>query len=805
MGTTLRDLLYAARRIGRSPGPAAAVVVILALSIGAATTIFSLVHAVLLEPLPFPEPDRLVEFYNLHEGERWSVSPLDLLDLRRDNRVFTEMGAHVGTSATLTGEGGAERVPATAVTAGFFTVLGAVPARGRLIREDEERVPDDRVVILGDGLWRRRFGADPEVVGRSIPVAGNDYRVIGVMAPEFDYPPGTELWAPMSWTEDDLEPNQRGAHYLQAIARLRPGVAAEEAAAEIAALDRALLEAHPAIKTGWSTGVVGLREWITGDVRPALLVLLGAVALLLVIAWVNVAHLLVLQTLAGRRDRAIQRAVGATGFDLMRQRLVHGLLLATLGGALGVLAAHWFVDLLRLLPPGQIPRLEGVEVGPPALALAAGVTLICGLLIGLFGSADGERLVERLKAGGALAGDRGAQRLRALLVVAETTLAVALLVAAGLLARSMLRLQAVDPGFDAERIVALDLSLPSARYPEPAQAAQLYSDLLGQLEALPGVRAAGATSGLPLSDYRYSISVSEVDGVGPATPAEEQGVEVRVVTPGVLDLLGVLRVAGRGLTAADGPEAPPAALVNEAAARELWPGADPLGHHVVLGTGFGLGGPRAGGEVVGVVRDVHDETLDAPPRPTVYLAHAQFPLSRLTVAVRTAGDPLAVVAPSRDRLARLDPELPLSGVRTVSSLVDDALFRPRLYTLLVGLFAAAALGLTVIGLYGTIAFGVARRTREIGLRMAVGADRGSVLRLVLRGATRLALAGIAGGLALALLFGRALASLLFEIRPADPVTLLGVGLLTAAIALAASLLPARRATRLDPVAALRAE
>jgi len=808
MGTTLRDLLFAIRRIGKSPGPAALIVAILALSIGAATTIFSLAYAVLFEPLPFPEPGRLVEVFDTHEGERWSVSPLDFRDLRRDNRLFVEMGAYTSTLATLTGEGEAERLPAAVVTAGFLNVLGVAPALGRAIREPEELAPAHRKVILSDGLWRRRFGADPAVIGRSITLGGEGHEVIGVMPPGFDFPHGSELWAPIGWTEDDLTASQRGAHYLRVIGRLRPGVTVEEAAAEVAALDRALVDAYPGIRTGWGTGVVGLRDWITGDVRPALLILLGAVAVLLLIAWVNVAHLLVVQALARRRDRAIQRALGASGLQLLRQRLAYGLLLSGLGGCLGVLVALWFVELVRLLPADQIPRLEGVAVGPPALALAAGVTLLCGVLIGLLGGdrvGRGGRLTERLGGGRGVLDTRGTHRLRALLVVAETALAVVLLAGAGLLVRSMLRLQDVDPGFESERTVAFDLSLPDARYPEPAQARQLVADLIEQLDSLPGVRSAGAMSLLPLSDRRYSISVSTVDGAGPASPGDEQQVEVRVTTPGTLDLLGVPRIAGRALASADGPQAPPVALVNQTAARLLWPGQSPLGHRVALGTTFGLGGPRAGGEVVGVVGDFRDQALDEPARPTVFLSHAQFPISYLTVVMKTSGEPLAMAGPGRERLAQLDPDLPLSNLRTVESAVDAALRRPRFNALLVGLFALAALGLTALGLYGTIAFGVARRTREIGLRMAVGADRGSVLWLVLRGAAGLALAGVAAGLALALLFGRALGGLLFEIRPADPATLLGVGFLTTAIALAASLLPAQRATRLDPTTALRTE
>jgi len=535
-------------------------------------------------------------------------------------------------------------------------------------------------------------------------------------------------------------------------------------------------------------------------------VLLGGVALLLVITAVNVTHVVVLQAMGRRRDRAIQRAIGASGSHLLRQRSAYALLIATLGGGGGVLTAYWLVELLKLLPADQIPRLGSLAIGPPAWLLAAGITMLCTLLILFAGGGIDRRgqLVERLRSH-EVGGGRATQRRRALLVVVETALAVALLVGTGLLAQSLLRLQAVDPGFDPSRLAAFDLSMPGARYPEPAQAARFLAEYGEQLEALPGVLGVGAMSRLPLENGRYQISVSEIDGIGPATPADEQLVEVRVTTPKALDLLGVPLVAGRWLDAADSASAPRVALVNEAAARQLWPNREPLGHRLTLGTRFGLGGERAGGEVVGVVEDLRDEAIDAPARPTVYLSHAQFPLSSMSVLVATAGDPVAVIGPARDRLQQLDPELALAKPRSVESLLDAQLLEPRLYAFLLGLFALAALGLTALGLYGTIAFAVERRRREIGLRMALGADRGKVLRMVLRGAGALAFAGIAGGLAVSLLLGRTLAGLLYEIRPADPSTLIGVALLTALIALAASLLPARRATRLDPIAALRSE
>lgn len=802
-----RHFRHALRQLRRNPGYTTAVVVTLALGIGAVTAVFSVVNGVLLRPLPYPEPDRLVRVYSTGEhGHLWTSSPPDFTDWRAQARSFEVMAAGHATILTLTGEGEAERLQGARVTPGFFEVYGVSPRLGRGFVSDEERPGSDDVVVLGHGVWLGRFGGDASVLGRTIRLNGSPYRVVGVMPPGFDAPGGSSLWIPRSFSAEDLT-TQRGAHYLNVVGRLAPDASVSAADAEMRAIAARLEAEHPDTNTGWGATVQEMRETVVGDVRPALLVLFGAVGLVLLVACANAAGLSLTRAAGRQRELAVRAALGAGRGRLAGTLLGESLVLAVLGGLGGLLLAHLGTELLLALRPEDLPRIDEVRVDPAVLAFAAGASLLTGIGFGILPAlqASDRDLHGRLKEGDRALGGRSSPRLRSLLVAGEIGLCVLLLAGAALLGRSLLKLQAVDPGFRIENVLTLNVSLPDARY-GPDESREFVRGLLEEARALPGVEAAGVIFGLPLTGFGYSISVERLDG-GPAyeRPGEEKSVQVRVVSPEYFQTLGIPVLRGRGFDRGDREGAPPVAVLSEGAATLLWPDEDALGRTLELGTRLGVAEHRAGGEVVGIVRDVRHDGPHRPAPPQVYVAHAQFPVDFLSLAVRTGGEPAALAGPIRRLVRGVDPDLALSEARTMEQWLGESLARSRFFALLLGLFAVIALLLAAVGIYGLVAYGVRRRTRELGVRMALGAASADVLRLVVRQAAAVAGAGVALGLVGAFLLTRTLRGLLFQLSPTDPATLATVTVVLIGVAMAAAWIPARRATRVDPLLALRQE
>ncbi|MGH9350453.1 MAG: ABC transporter permease [Vicinamibacterales bacterium] len=805
MDTLRQDLRYACRRLLASPGFTAVAVLTLALGIGANSAIFSVINAVLLRPLPYPESDRLVGMYHIWEGTRQPMSPANFLDLRQQTRTLEDAAAIDPTEVTITGAGDPIRVDASEVSASFFGVLRAHPFLGRTFAPDENEPGKDKVVVLAHGLWQQRFGGRADIIGASVSLDGTPHTVIGVMPRGFSYPAGQSLWIPLEYT--DRTRNARGAWYLRAVARLKTGVSAEQSAGEIALLGKALETQYPRANTGVGFNTYPLHEALVGNLRPALLVLIGAVGFVLLIACANVANLLLARAVARETELAVRRAVGAGPARLARQLLTESLVLSAAGGAAGLLVATWGAGLLVALQPEGIPRLNEVGIDSRVGMFTLGLSVLTGIVFGAIPTFQMTRgsLASSLKEGGrSQLAARGSARVRATLVVAEMALAVMLLAGAGLLIRSFGRLQSVDPGFRPESTVSFGLALPATTYKEPAQIAGFYDRLVERMRTLPGVRAAGGVMGLPLSGLSFNISFN-VAGRPPAAPGQDQTMEVRVATPDYFRTLGIPLKKGRLFADSDTAQTPNVALLSEAAARRFFSTEDPIGKRVELGWGRGPGTPRAGGEIVGIVGDVREHGLDEDYPPEIYLPMRQWPVVRMTMVARTTVPPLGLAAELTQAVHDVDANLPVSNIRTVQDVVSESIAQPRFYMLLLATFAAVALVLAAIGIFGVMSYTVSQRTREIGIRMALGAQGGRVVSMVVGQAMLLAAAGLALGLAAALALSRTMTTLLFDLSPTDPMTFAIVAAVLALVAFLASYVPARRAAGVDPIQALRAE
>lgn len=807
-----QDLKYALRALKAKPGFTFVTLLTLAIGIGGTTAIFGAVNAVLLRPLPYPDPDALVRVYKtlLKQPDRvgGTVSPPDFTDWRRDNSVFAELAAYNGNSLALTGQGAAEVVRIGEVTGAFFTILGTKPMYGRTITSEDDAMGARDVVVLGHAIWARRFGSNPQIVGQTIQADGIQREVVGVMPPGVEFPLRSELWIPLRFSARDLE-TQRGAHYIEVLGRLKPGVSIEAARAQMRTIAVRLAQLYPRTNRDNSASVHPLRESLVGSVRQSMFVLLGAVGLVLLIVCVNIASLVLIRGVSRGREMAVRVAVGAGRFSLFRGLLIESLVLGVAGGMAGLVLAYWATTAIASLDPSiGVPLLNQTRLDVVVVAFAFGVAVLAAVLFGTMPAWQATSItdvVSRIREeAGSTTSDPKRQRTRGLLIVAETTLAVVLLVGAGLLTRSFVRLLAVDLGFSAEAVQTFSIGLPDTRYGQPQLRQEFLDTLLSRISTRPDVESAGAITGLPLTNARFGISTSSIDGVTLSDDEQDRlTFQIRVVTPDYFKTMQIPIKQGRGFTTADRMGSQPVALLNETAAQRLWPGGSALGHQMEIGTSFGMGRGRASGTVVGVVGDVRDYGPASRPAPTLFLAHGQWPVDSMTIVAKSRREPSALIEPLRALLREMDPDVPMYAVRSMPQIRDIAVAQPRLYLVLIGCFAITAMLLAAIGLYGVLAYAVGQRTREIGIRLALGAKRGEVLRMVMSQAGKLVIAGVAIGLVAAVLASRLLRAQLFEVAPTDTVTyvLVAIGLLM--VSLLASWIPARRASRIDPMTALR--
>ena len=809
MRTALQDLRYAGRLLLNSPGFTVVAALTLAVGIGANTAIFSVIHGVLLKPLPYAEPDRLVRVFEEAPPDvpEFPVSPGNFLDYRADTRAFDALAAYERSDLQLGGER-PEQLRGMRVTAGFFTLLGYTPARGREFLPEEESADRSNVAILSHSLWIRRFASDPAIVGTTLTLSGRAYVVVGVLPAGVQhvggnyrtYPHGetVDIWWPRSLPQTARRLD-RAQHYLNVIGRIRPGVTEAQAQDDLRRISTRLAKQYPDTNERWSTHVRSLRKDIIGTSETTLVALLAAAGAVLLIACLNVAGLLLGRATGRAREIGVRSALGATRLRLTRQLITESTLLAAIGAALGIAFAYAAVAALLAFAPADTPRLHMVSVDRVVL----GYTLLASALTAfVFGLAPALQLAGA-DAAPALQGGRGApggaqQRLRRVLVAAEVAIAFVLVATGGLLLRSFSTLLHLDPGFRPDHVLTGTITLPAARYTDRLAAAAFFHRLTERVSALPGVRAVGLASDLPWTGYDENTGFGIVGRQFP--PHEGPEARYHFLTPGFVRALGLPLVAGRDITPADGPDAPGVVLINEATARRYWP--DPQS---ALGARLNLWSDTPT-TVVGVIGDLKDVPwADTLPGGVYFPQSQQWYTQDMFLTVRTDADPAALVEPLHRLVHELDPELPLTGVRTLDAVAGTALATRRFTLTLVGAFGVAAIFLAIVGVYGVMAQAVGQRVREFGVRQALGAEPRDILRLVLAGGAAMGVAGLAVGIALALPVTRLVRSLLYRTSPTDPLTLVSVAALLLAAALGASYVPARRATRMDPATALRQE
>ncbi len=796
------------RRLARTPGFSIVAIATLALGVGANTAIFSVVNAALIRPLPYPNADAIIRIFPGPTG-RGTASPPDFSDWRTGASSFSAMAATTDASSAITHAGVTEEIAGTVVTGDFFKVMAVRPSLGRTLDSTDTRTVGTHVVVLSDSVWRRLFGADPGIVGRTIRLDAVPYTVVGVMPRGFSYPGGSEYWAPLAFTDHDLT-TQRGAHYIDVIARLRPSVSLAQAHAEMTTIWDRLAQTYPTYDVPSGT-LATLRTSLTGDARPAMLVLLAAVGLVLLIACANVANLLLVRALHRYREITVRAALGAQRRTLIAESLTEAGVLAAAGGVVGVVLAIGAIHLMHGLRPDDV-ILSTAAVDWRVLLVATGLSLGAGLAFGLmfaYQTVPRDDIAARLGADGRSASaSSGNRRTKRTLAVAEIALAVVLVSCAGLLLRSFLVLHAVDPGFRSENRIVFDIALPDVQFNTAAKRAVFFSDLLPKIRAIPGVEHASLSTGIPMTNFHYGISAYSLDGRHLSSDeADRLSTQVRRVSDDYFRTLGIPIRAGRGITDADRGGRPLVVVVNEAAARLIAPHGDAIGHSLEIGTMFDPepGRPRAGGTIVGIVGDVREFGLSSPPVPETYFATDQFPPDFGTITLESTQQPAALAAATRRILAASAPDVAIFRVTTLDALEAASIGRPRFIMTLLAMFAGIAIVMAIVGLYGVIAFGVGERTREIGVRVALGAQRHDIARLVVSDALILGAVGVASGLGISVATSRALQSLLYGVRPADTLTFVATGASMLAAALVAAWLPARRATRLDPVAAIRSE
>ncbi|MEK6300044.1 MAG: ABC transporter permease [Acidobacteriota bacterium] len=810
MQTLLQDLRYAIRMMAANRSFTAVAVLALALGIGATSVIFSVVNAVLLRSLPFPEPDRIVMVFesDLQQHSKEAIAAANFVDWRGQNQVFENIATYREEGFSLTGTDRPERAAGVVTTAGLFPVLGVQPIVGRVFQADEENRGTGRVAVISRSLWERRFAANANIIGQTLTANGEPLTIIGVMPAGFRFPGESDLWIPPrhSVPEHVLRPtvdmsSNRDSHYLSAIARLKPGVTLQQARADMDMVSRNLEEKNPNNNIGRGVNLTTLREQSVGDIRPALLVLFGAVGFVLLIACANVANLLLARAATRQKEIAIRTALGATRWRLVRQLLTESVVLALAGGALGLLVALWGIDRLVSVMPADLRGAQNIKIDGLVLGFTLTVALATGVVFGLFPALQATRndLNETLKEGGR-GGTAGARRNRArsLLVVSEIALSMVLLIGAGLMIKSFVRLERVNPGFETRNVHTVRLSLPAAQYPDSQRRAAFFQQVVQRLQSIPGVESAAAISRLPLtpgnSGRGVIIAGRPTDGSGDGPNAD-----YRVISRDYFRTIGVPLLKGRAFTEADNADAPPVAIINERMARLYWTDEDPLGQRLRIES------DDPWMEIIGVVGDVKHLGPDAESRPEFYVPYLNDPWPFMTALVRSAGSPKSLADAMRNEVWAVDKDLPVPDIKTMEQLLSASVARRRFNMLLLGIFAGVALVLAAVGIYGVISYSVTQRTHEIGIRMALGAKPSDVVKLVVGQGIVLALTGVGIGLAGAFALTRVLASLLFEVGTTDLATFATISLLLTGVALGACFIPARRAAKVDPMIALRYE
>jgi putative ABC transport system permease protein len=808
METLLQDIRFGVRMLLKSPGFTAVAIVSLALGIGANTAVFSVINAVLLRALPFHEPQSIVLVWGEDKtsgSSRNQVSATDVADYRARNNVFEEISTYTDFRPVFSGNGDPERIPGAQVGDGFFTVMRGQPLLGRVFTAEEQVEGEDLVVVLGYGLWQKRFAGDPNIVGKVIKLSARNYTVVGVMPADFVSLPTGLLDAPAEFYRPVAEPpteKSRSSRHLRAIGRLKRGVSLEQAQTEMSLIARQLAQEHPGDNANSGIHLVSLREDLIGKLRPSLLMLFGAVAFVLLIACANVGNLLLARSAARHHEIAIRAALGAGRDRLIRQFLTESLILSLAGGTLGVLAAAWATTAIETAGATLLPTLGHIEIDTTVLVFTAAMSVLTGVIFGIIPAWRASRpdLNQTLSDGGRHSGAASTRSpLRSALVIVEVALALVLLICAGLLIRTVIRLRDVDPGFKSERLVTMNVWLASAKYPKPGDGTLFFNRMLERIQSIPGVEAAALTSVLPISP-NFDQRTIEVEGQ-PKGPGEFPDVDNYMVSPDYLRAMSIPLLRGRSLTAQDNETAPFVVLVSETMAHKLWPGDDPIGKRVR----FYNSDPaeqRPWRTVAGIVRDVKQYGLDTAGTMAMYETVAQFPGTALTLVVRTAAEPSTMVAAIRREILALDPDQAVFNIQTMEQLMTDSIALRRFSMFLLGGFAGLALILAAVGIYGVIAQSVSQRTHEIGIRMALGAQTRDVLKLIVRQGMSLTVVGIAVGLLGAVALTRLLAGLLFGVGATDPNTFIWIPILLAGVSFLACFIPARRAAKLDPIKAL---
>ena len=804
LGDLWQDLRYGLRMLLRNPGFTIVAVIALALGIGANSAIFSVVNTVLLRPLPYKNPDALVMVWDeqTHLGfPKDTPSPANFLDWREQNTVFEGMAAMFERSFNLTGAGEPERLDGKRISANLFSLLGVEPQLGRIFTAEEDK-PGSRVVILSHHVWQRRFGGDATIIGRALNLHGEAYTVVGVMPRDFEFPtPQIQLWVPIAFPAEEAA--QRGSHYLEVIARLKPGVKLQQARAEMSTIAARLEKQYPEQNTRIGSVVTPLHEEVVGNIKPALLILLGAVGFVLLIACANVANLLLARAAARQKEISLRLALGASRARLIRQFLTESVLLAGMGGVVGLLFSLAGIRILRGFTPDTISQVQAINLDAKVLFFTLLVSLATGLIFGLAPAtqASNFNLNETLKEGGR---DSGASvrgnRIRALLVVGEVAVSFVLLIGAGLLINSFLHLRTLDPGFRTDHLLTAKIELSELKYPDKERRAPFYNELLRRVSALPGVESAAVAGNLPFTYNGDSMSIA-IEGRADPPPDQRLDVVYRAVGPGYFNTMGIKIVQGRDFNEQDKSDSVQAVVISEKTAQHYWPGENAIGKRLKPGLTTSEG-PWL--EVIGIVKDTRQNDFVAPPKMQMYCVHSQINYSAPNaLVVRTSIDPLSLATSVRNAVWAIDKDQPVSNIRSMEEIVSRAVARQRFSTMLLGIFATLALVLAAVGIYGVMSYSIAQRTREIGIRMALGAQRSDVLKMAVGQGLKLVLIGVAIGVASAFVLTRVMASLLFGVSATDPATFVTISLVLVSVAVLASYIPALRAVRIDPMVALR--